>query len=137
MAQQRASADTLGIKQRGLEGEEKTRPFNTQIKRPSGGLLLARSSVGSWKDLCQSFREAGWRLMKHLGGMVTGSKGQTTNKASFILHFCSSGVDICHVTTGGCGDSPDIRAVEYTCQMGTLRKTAGTVSDQIRADNVE
>lgn len=67
--------------------------------------------------------------------MLARSKEQRMNKAPFILHFCRS--DACRVLTGSCVDPPDIRAAEYACQMGTLWKAAGSVSDQIRADNVE
>lgn len=49
----------------------------------------------------------------------------------------SSAIDICHDVTGSSVDFPDIRAMEYTCCVLMLCKAVGTVSDQIRTDNVE
>lgn len=49
----------------------------------------------------------------------------------------SSDTDICCNVNGSSVGFPDIGAMEYACCMLMLCQAVGTVSDQIRTDNVE
>lgn len=98
-----------------------------------------RRQIGRSGEVCRIFMEK-WHLVVSPAPLSWRDGPQPSPRAwglTWLMRLTRRASAALGPLTGSCVDSPDTRAIGYTCCMLMRRKAAGSVSDQIRADNVE